>query len=44
MKARNIWTKRFGSDRRFTNIGLGLFKDAGRARWSDIEPSFASVF
>jgi hypothetical protein len=32
MKARNIWTRRLGSDRRFASIGLVLFKDAGSGR------------
>jgi hypothetical protein len=36
MKARNIWTRRLGSDRRFASIGLVLFKDAGTGRWLDI--------
>jgi len=44
MTARNIWTNKFGSDRRLTGIGLLFSKNIGRGRKADMEPPIRSVF
>jgi hypothetical protein len=43
MKATNIWTKKFGSDRRLIGIDAFFIKNAGRGRRSDIDPPFPPV-
>jgi hypothetical protein len=43
MKAPNIWTKKFGSDRRLIGIDAFFINNAGRGRRSDIDPPFPPV-